>query len=861
MSNSVGWLLTFNGPSNITLGAPWPSARLYSSAGFPPFNQIESMIGGLTHPLLHVRFAPNTGWIVICANNNYATDPGKNFPQDALGVINAGTTATPQLVLDDIFFTPNNDWLIKWKKSDGTRQYAQSNNFPNDILDIVNEKDQNGQGSELLCLAFPPPQAPLTPATPNGLQATVWSSCIVVCDNNEWQPFNSPPSDITSALANLVSGGGLLRSIVYSSPTSWLVTMANNGIWGHNFDAWIFEQIGQVLASNNQLTLADVVIEAPVREFTLQIVSINPKQVRAGSLGRDTLLGECSISVQDFGTTNPVSTTTKFAFGNFISHGWLIGLGGAAPGVGEAGSSLPAGPPPQYAMSVGPVQITDPRASVVFSYAFANQGSGGWDQLDSTMQALVKGGIGLASAAISALASFIGTPALGSITSGIINAVTGFAFSNCDGLVALDTITMSGATLMALDCQTQSGTLATQTQEYSNQTFPDSLTGKSPYDTGSGSLCGAPDYVITWTILETDSENTVEFANPSAFKPPPFGTSLSVPFNPTGYGHWPSGQPINGTDTTPEPLAACVFLNQMYLFWKANDKSNYIYFTSSPDGRSWPSGQVINNADNTPGPLAACVFTNSTPQNQMYLFWKAGDGSNQIYYSICTDGLTWTPGKLINSGDNTPAALAAIGFQNQLYLFWKAGDGSNKIYYSAYNGWTDGFGDPIPPGGGAYPWPPGQPINGTDSTSDAPAVCLFQNQLYLFWKANDSSNRIFFSASSDGHTWPAGKPINSSDSTAAAVAACVFQTQLYLFWQTNDPTLGTRIFFTVSADGQSWPNGEPINSIDNTSEAVAACVFQNYISLFWKANDASNGIFTSISQNSICMGSSRMVTS
>jgi hypothetical protein len=43
-------------------------------------------------------------------------------------------------------------------------------------------------------------------------------------------------------------------------------------------------------------------------------------------------------------------------------------------------------------------------------------------------------------------------------------------------------------------------------------------------------------------------------------------------------------------------------------------------------------------------------------------------------------------------------------------------------------------------------WPNGQTINTADSTSLSPASCLFKNEVYVFWKANDPSNRIFFSA-------------------------------------------------------------------------------------------------------------------
>jgi hypothetical protein len=79
----------------------------------------------------------------------------------------------------------------------------------------------------------------------------------------------------------------------------------------------------------------------------------------------------------------------------------------------------------------------------------------------------------------------------------------------------------------------------------------------------------------------------------------------------------------------------------------------------------------------------------------------------------------------------------------------------------------------------------------------APATCVFNNQLFAFWKANDTSNRIFVSGSSTGapNSSPAGKVINGSDSTSAAPAACVFNNQLFVFWKSDDPS--NRIFVSA----------------------------------------------------------------
>jgi hypothetical protein len=74
------------------------------------------------------------------------------------------------------------------------------------------------------------------------------------------------------------------------------------------------------------------------------------------------------------------------------------------------------------------------------------------------------------------------------------------------------------------------------------------------------------------------------------------------------------------------------------------------------------------------------------------------------------------------------------------------------------------------------------------------------NQLFVFWKANDPSNRIFFSQSSTSaiglpNGFPAGQVINNIDATSAAPAAAVFHGQVFLLWKSNDPS--NRIFVSA----------------------------------------------------------------
>jgi len=121
--------------------------------------------------------------------------------------------------------------------------------------------------------------------------------------------------------------------------------------------------------------------------------------------------------------------------------------------------------------------------------------------------------------------------------------------------------------------------------------------------------------------------------------------------------------------------------------------------------------------------------------------------------------------------------------------------------------------------------------------------CLTTNSTY-FWAANDSTNWIYFSGSSDGENWPKVQARNAACASSVAPSACVFQNHLFLFWKANDAN-STLYWTNVPAEGETWPDGQPVNQSGTSPEAPSACVFQNEIYLFWKANDDTNFIYGS----------------
>lgn len=868
MSQLVGWMVNFYGGGR---GATRQGARLYSSAAFPARTQIEQ--NAQTNPLLHLRFAPSGGWIAIHANNTWTL--GNTPPADLVSAIQAGI-GEGGLTLIDIYFTPTNDWLIKWYQKDGSRHYAPSTNFPEDIFTIINEFDLNGSGSELLCLTFPPPANVAMP-NQNGLAVTnaIWNNCVVICDNNKIQGLNNPPADSLQQLNDLIAEGQVIRSLVYSSASGWIITVSNGQLFANGaFDPWILQLTQQIESTGDQddyLKVEDIVIETPVRNYTFEVIQVKCKTTRSGFLNfQDTISIGGSISVVNFDTVTfraPSPAANVVYCGNRIRTNTTIGLNGDADlqtGT-EIQSSYPPGPSAAYAMSVGPIQISDPRATVVFTLGVLNMGNGGPGELTGIVQTIAKAGEQVAQQAITALVSAYGTPALGSITGTILTNVSNFAFNNCDGLVALDTVNTSGATLFGLASsqlaasETPQGNILVNTQEYSNVTFPNEpvLGLKSPYN-APGTLCQSSDYIVTYSIQEYDTEFNVPYAAPTQTTGKlSTGSPLVIQLS----SNWPQGHRINTVDSALLSLDACSFLNSLYLFWNANDQSQSIFFSASSNGISWPNGAQLNPNWKTAGPVTTSVFVNNAQLNQLYVFW-ADSQTRKMFFSVTTDGSTFPNLFSVNQGDSTsssPAACVFGGHANlgtqQLYLFWRANDPSNRLFFSSYSGATDENGSPLQSGNAIFT--NGTPINTQDSTSAAPCACTFQGSLYLFWKLNDNNNKIFYSiAENNGGTsigFPSGNTINNTDTVGdGPLAAFEFQNQLFLFWRGVD----NFIYFSSSWGGENWPAGVRINTVDQTPQGLSACSFMNQLSVFWKANDAGNEIYTTSSQSPMLLATS-----
>jgi len=301
----------------------------------------------------------------------------------------------------------------------------------------------------------------------------------------------------------------------------------------------------------------------------------------------------------------------------------------------------------------------------------------------------------------------------------------------------------------------------------------------------------------------------------------PVGAAVSAP--------WPAGSEINRIDQSPRAPSLAAFNGRLFMVWKAEDASNRIFIAWTSDGFHWSPGRGINRIDATPETPALAASS-----TKLYIAFKANDASNTIYLtSTAEPDRPWPAAHRINSSDITNAAPALYYYNDRLCMAWSSAREPHLIYFRAFT-------EPFLHGGGT-------PINEFDHTTKSPSLGSWQGKLYLSWKSQDSSNRIFLAASSDGRTWPShGSPINSVDSTPENPVLYGTAHRLYLAFKANDSANGIYLTSSDRPDGV-WAPAFTINTVDSTPLAPAIGFYQNKLFIAWKANEPSDRLFVTSS--------------
>ena len=164
-----------------------------------------------------------------------------------------------------------------------------------------------------------------------------------------------------------------------------------------------------------------------------------------------------------------------------------------------------------------------------------------------------------------------------------------------------------------------------------------------------------------------------------------------------------------------------------------------------------------------------------------------------------------------------------------MYLAFVANNDTNRLLVSRSSNGKD--------------WQPSTQV-GNESSKRAPAISFVSSGpqgFTLGFVANDATNQLLISRSADGQSWGPSTQVQNQSSKAAPALA-VFENKLWIAFVANDAS--NRLLISNSADGQSW---SPSTQVQNQSSkaAPALAVFENSLWIAFVANDASNQLLVS----------------
>lgn len=186
---------------------------------------------------------------------------------------------------------------------------------------------------------------------------------------------------------------------------------------------------------------------------------------------------------------------------------------------------------------------------------------------------------------------------------------------------------------------------------------------------------------------------------------------------------------------TQENPSMVVFNKMLYLAFTANDGSNLLYITTSPDGEHW-SAASSPNLMHLQGSPAMAVFNQT-----LYVAFRSNDTNNALCIASSADGQTWSvvtdyANTLLLQGSPTMAQL-----NNKLYIAFRSYYSDNYLYVTSS---SDG-----------HSWPPatafGQTLQGN------PSMTAFGERLYIAYQASNTSDALYVTSSADGQTWSVDK--------------------------------------------------------------------------------------------------------
>jgi hypothetical protein len=122
-------------------------------------------------------------------------------------------------------------------------------------------------------------------------------------------------------------------------------------------------------------------------------------------------------------------------------------------------------------------------------------------------------------------------------------------------------------------------------------------------------------------------------------------------------------------------------------------------------------------------------------------------------------------------------------------------------------------------------------------------MAVFNSTLYVAFRANDASNRLFVATSSDGVNFTSQEIPGLTMSGNSSPALVVSNNVLYYIYGANDTD--HEMLVAASTDGVNWQGPAAYTGVQMGATGPAATAFPGGITVGFQSNDSRNVLFTS----------------
>jgi hypothetical protein len=193
----------------------------------------------------------------------------------------------------------------------------------------------------------------------------------------------------------------------------------------------------------------------------------------------------------------------------------------------------------------------------------------------------------------------------------------------------------------------------------------------------------------------------------------------------------------------------------------------------------------------------------------MYAFFSHYTPSTDTYevvYNSSINGTNWAPAATtvpIPSAQYQTSSLVPVAFNGRLYLFWHGWD-SSRIYYIT----MDQFGV----------WDTtAKYIPSSSADRDLEAI-VFNDRLYVMWRATYSNTSLFYSSMSTAGTWAPNNHLSTAESSDGPAAAILRMSDgvdyLYAYWKDRNDLYGDPMWYARMSGTGGWSSATKLNTSD-----------------------------------------------